>query len=60
MTEIEKAVFATELVNDLLKLNKKILAVKLLRLFYKTGLKQAKDFADQIEAIRADSKETKQ
>ena len=52
MTEIEKAKFAVMFVGDLLSIEKKILAVKVVKYMYSTGLKNAKQFVDEIEALK--------
>ena len=49
MSEIEKAIFAVQMVKDLLGHDEKILAVKLICRLYRIGLKPAKDFVDLIQ-----------
>ena len=49
MVGIEKATFAIWLVRRLLASEKRILAIASVRHLYKAGIKQAKEFVDQIE-----------
>ena len=52
MNEIEKAAFAVRMVKELLSMNKKIKAVKLVRLLYplqEKDLANARKFVDAVE-----------
>ncbi len=49
MNEIEKAIFAINLVESLLLIEKKILAIKFIRLLYGTNLKPAYKFVTLLQ-----------
>lgn len=49
MNEIEKAVLAVMVVDELLKIDRKILAIKIIRFIYNANLRDAKDFVDRLE-----------
>ena len=51
MSELEKTILAVKIVGELLKINKKILAVKIVRFMYPTGLPEAKEFVDSLQAL---------
>ena len=51
MSEIEKALLALVITKELLTANKKILAIKIIRLMYNANLKDAKELVDRIEAL---------
>ena len=52
MSEIEKAELAIMLTGELLKQNRKILAIKIIRYMYKANLPEAKRFVDKIQSLR--------
>ncbi len=49
MNEIEKAVIATMVAQELLKIEKKILAIKIIRFMYSATLRDAVDFVNSLE-----------
>ncbi len=49
MTEIEKAVLAVMVTDELLSISKKITAIKIIRFMYGATLCDAKDFVDRLE-----------
>jgi|GEM_PF-3329437 len=49
MNELEKALFAVDLVKSLLGIDRKILAVKFTKMLYGSSLKDAKRFTDMIQ-----------
>ena len=50
MSEIEKAILAVMVADELLKRKQKILAIKIIRFMYNATLRDAKDFVDRLEA----------
>jgi ribosomal protein L7/L12 len=52
MTEMEKVILGNMIVYELLKNEKKILAVKIIRFMYDTGLPEAKEYIDYIQKIK--------
>lgn len=49
MSEIEKAVLAVMITNELLRNEKKILAIKIIRFMYNATLRDAMDFVNRLE-----------
>lgn len=49
MNEIEKAALAVMVTDELLSIDKKILAIKIIRFMYNAHLRDAKDFVDRLE-----------
>ncbi|KKN32344.1 hypothetical protein LCGC14_0814940 [marine sediment metagenome] len=49
MNELEKAVLAVMITQELLKNEKKILAIKIIRFMYGADLRDGKDFVDRLE-----------
>ncbi len=56
MSNIETARLAVMLVSELLIANKKILAVKVVRLIYDCGLVRAKNFVDEVQKVQGGQK----
>jgi ribosomal protein L7/L12 len=56
MTEMEKAVLAFLMVHELLKAEKKILAIKMVRFMYNANLADGKALVDMIERARKEIK----
>ena len=51
MNELEKATLATMVVQELLKREEKILAVKIVRFMYDETLRNALDFVNRLETV---------
>ncbi len=51
MNEIEKAILAIMVTGELLRVKKKILAIKIVMFMYMANLKDAKAFVERIEAF---------
>ena len=49
MNELEKVNLAVMIVKELLKINEKIKAIKIVRYMYNATLRDAKDFVDSLE-----------
>lgn len=49
MTELEKALLAVMIVQELLPRTNRILAIKIIRFMYNATLRDAKDFVDRLE-----------
>ena len=49
MSEIEKTILAVMITQELLKNEKKILAIKIIRFMYNANLSDAKHFVDRLE-----------
>lgn len=49
MNELEKAITAVMIAQELLQNGKKILAIKIIRFMYNATLRDAKDFVDRLE-----------
>ena len=49
MNDIEKVILAVMVSQELLKINKKILAIKIIRFMYNANLPDAKQFVDRLQ-----------
>ncbi len=56
MSEIEKTILAVMIAGELLKVNKKILAIKIIRFMFQANLPDAKQLVDRLQALTGDQK----